>query len=191
MELFTNGTGYAKLFKEGVKQKITDTDLNILTRFLLDNDVIDVLRKYQSLDHSESSWANSGEDSEPLPLDDVSKMYTELISNVDEDHSEHIKFYFENFYKRKISKEFTDDLSDIQKKWSLILDWIVAETYKDSSLMIKYVENEESGEVELLDLQIIDIDTKLWTKIPDYDTEMLEFFKDYADFSIHNYIENS
>lgn len=144
-ELFKTGTGYAKIFNTGSLYKITDHDMDILVRFLTESGIYPLLGKYQSLENS--------------PLDEINQLYLELAKNKEDDHYQYIEYYFKNFYKRKILGEIDSETSPIQLKWDQVLDWTVAETFKDSSIMIKWVD--DGKYVSLLDLKIIDIDTKL------------------------------
>ena len=107
-------------------------------------------------------------------------MYQEISSDAEIDNYKFIEFYFENFYARKILNSYEGEVSTIQLKWDQILDWTVAETFKDWSILLKWTD--DGDEVSLINLNIIDVDTKFWTKLPYYDDEMLLIFKDYAEY---------
>lgn len=186
---FKTGTGYAKVFIEGVQSVITENDLDALVYFLKLG-VLKQIEKYQSIDKSD--------------LDEIAAIFLGLME-IDEKPNRSIHDYFETFFEThfkdiKNSKE-EDESDSIKTKWKRVLDWVVAETTKDSSLMIKWVDctnsssseaqdslNSSSSEAcadpsskwELLDLKLIDLDTKLCTKIPEYWKINLKYFKDYA-----------
>jgi hypothetical protein len=77
--------------------------------------------------------------------------------------------------KEEIYKFFGNEKTE----WAKVMLWVVAETVKDSSIMMKWVEGEEITGVQV---KVIDIDMKLVTKIPDYRDEMEKFFTDYAKY---------
>lgn len=168
-ELFTNGSGYAKIFEEGKQYDITNSDMQHVIKFIKSG-ILDHIEKYQLVDQSD--------------LDEITKLYQEVEAE-DSDPKSHIMEYFESFMSHRTSDPDSkpEDPDSIAYKWRRVLDWVVAETIKDSSMMIKWLET-ESG-VELLGIQIIDTDTKLCTKISTYQKEMLKFFKDYAEYLLN------
>ena len=167
---------------------MTEEDLNALIRFL-DWGILEQIHKYQLVEQSE--------------LDEIERIYTEAI-NEDTSPKLSILKYFENFVDRQNNGYWEGvgmETETLEYKWKRVLDWVVAETIRDSSIMVKWVEypskqeDEESAstgpltvlkqDIELLDLKIIDIDTKLCTKIPDKQRENAWFFKDYAEYTFN------
>ena len=189
LELFRNGTGYAKIFKGGIQYDITNDDLDILINFLKSG-AIDQIYKYQAIDSSD--------------IDEINEVLQELIK-IDENPYESIKCYFETFFETHFinEKDSIDHITSNQEKWKQVMDWVVSETTKDSSLMIKWMDYSESIHIspqlpnssssransdshstplfDLIDVKLIDVDTKLCTKISEYCKINLEYFKDYAD----------
>ena len=130
----------------GNKCEITNKDLEVIVKFLQQG-VLTQLQKYQSLDNSD--------------FDEISLIYHKLIIE-DPSPKESIQSYFEHFFE--IQNKSSDDLTknQLESRWKRVLDWIAAESVKDSSIMIKWTEdNFDPSIARLLDIKIIDIDTKL------------------------------
>ena len=165
-ELFKNGSGYAKIFENGCQYEATDYDISTLVDFL-NQGILKQIEKYQSLDMSD--------------LDEITKLFQEVIVE-DSNPKESIQNYFETFHER-LNKKVSDPKL-VESKWRRILNWIVSETVKDSSIMIRWVEYKENDiPVQVLDsIKIIDIDTKLCTKLPEYQKEIYNFFVKYAEY---------
>ena len=135
----------SKVLKNGIPYKITDNDVEALTKMVTESGLFKVISKYQSL--------------QSIPLDEMHQLYQELTENSEEDNSKYVDFYFTNFYKRKIQLDPDTEISPIQLKWDKILDWAVEETFVDSEIIMKW--KDDGNDTELIDLKIIDIDTKI------------------------------
>lgn len=144
-ELFTNGTGYAKIFQGGEQYDITERDLEIIVEFL-NQGLLKQIEKYQSLDESD--------------LDEIADLYQQVITE-DPDPKESIHRYFASFHSSEVEK--SPDQKLVESQWKRVLDWIVSETVKDSSIMLRWVESTENDipTHELDTIKIIDVDTKL------------------------------
>lgn len=153
------------MFKEGNYCAATEGDLDAIVEFI-NNGVLDQIKRFEEVDMSD--------------LDEVSDMYIEA-SMEDAEPAQSVLNYFKNF---SLTPTTFLDKDSLEYKWKRVMDWVVAETIKDCSIMIKWKEINEDGRIrpELIDLKLIDIDTKLCTKIPDYRKDMYSIFCGYAEF---------
>ena len=128
--LLSIGSRLNKFFINGTSCQIEDHDIDSLAKFLTESGIYDLIAKYLSF--------------EKVPLDEVSKIYTELVEDTEEEHSKYIEFYFKNFYKRFIqNQDLEDEPCLTQQKWDQVLNWVIALSINDSSIMVKWADDGE------------------------------------------------
>lgn len=148
-ELFTNGGENAKIYQEGTEWEISDVDLDFLENVIAQG-VLDARVKYESLNDN--------------GFDEVAEMYDEVIAE-DPHPSESMLKYFQNFFDVNL-----EDLEEdsIEYKWKWIMDLIVAESIKGSSIMIRWEQKLDGNNnviQKLKEWKLIDLDTKKWTEL--------------------------
>mmetsp|Transcript_3384 Transcript_3384/g.2833 ORF Transcript_3384/g.2833 Transcript_3384/m.2833 type:complete len:99 (+) Transcript_3384:815-1111(+) len=82
VELFKNGSGYAKIFENGEQYEATEKDIEVLVDFL-NQGIIKQIEKYQLLDQSD--------------LDEISELFQQVITE-DPSPKDSIYKYFESFH---------------------------------------------------------------------------------------------
>jgi len=163
-----------QLYCRGQKQHKPDQkDVHIVSTILSNTGLLRILSKYQKSNESDIS--------------DIWDIYYELILDDSQDHYQNIKNAFKSYHQHHLvsSKQYTE----IETKWNIIIDWIVAETFKNAGVMIKYLIYEEphpeTGKgYDVIQTSLIDFDTRYVTKLESYKKQQMVYFADFIEYFI-------
>ena len=174
---FTTGKTQFKLHKQDTICEITERDIDTISKFL-QGGVIQVMERYQSLSQYDYDY--------------IHEVYKELME-IDNSPFESVTHYFKTFFDNHFNSESEVSLTSLQSKWKIVMDCVVSEIVKE--IIIKWVDYNDSEdnynhtetirECELIDIKIIDLDTKSYKKIPRYPSIMFKFFVDYLKWKFN------
>ena len=159
--------------KQGVKAKATDRDIEAISEFI-QHGILKMMLRYQKVNKHDLEYVN--------------EVYTELIQST-EPPFENLKDYFQTFFDTHFEAEGQTELTPLQVKWKVVLDWVVSEMPKEIYIKwIDYNDADEKGEdkesqqrYKLLDIKMIDIDMKVYSKIAKHSKSMYKFIMNYVD----------
>ena len=128
-------------------------------------------------------------------LEYINEVYLDL-SKTDESPFESIKNYFQTFFDTHFEKEGQTELTPLQAKWKILLDWVISEMPKE--ICIKWIDYNDDGmktentefskRFKLIDIKLIDIDMKIYSKICHRHKMIYKYIMNYMEFMLYKKI---